>query len=315
MPRHPRPLPAAVATVAATVMALGVLSGCSSDEPEAPATETSSSPSTSPTTSTSTRSPSPSTSLPATPSAALPAADYRRALLRLARDDTGYFELSVLSGDDIDDPDLRVFPRMAGGWRVRTEESMVTTTSPGGADGSLVDLTYLSSGGELYLRGTAERAPFGEDCWARLGGAGAPRADRPFGLPSVLALLDSYRPAGRPGAGTSSLAAVLGAIGFQKIANTNRPAVRGVRVPVTLRLERGEVAGATVYPADLLGALAEIDPAARSTAVQLLANLVDELTPTAWQIRYAQLGDPIDLSAPPADQLIDLEDPAASCPG
>ena len=311
---HPVPRRARTAAVAA-VAALLAVTGCSgggSERAEADPTTTAASPS-----------PSPSTSIsvipwdeptepaePMTAKAVLTAAEHLRVLRQLVRTDTGYFELSVGYGDN-GDPQVAGLPRMAGGWRVGTNDSVVTTSSLD-SDGSQNLATYLTTGGQIYVRTEGKGSPFGADCWAKLPQDTGPLAGRSFGLPSAFTLVATYRPSGRPEAGTANLAAVLGAVGFQKVANLDLAAVRRVRVPVDLSLGQAGLADAMVYPADLVAALADVEAPARDT--RKLRSLLKRVTPAYWRVRYHRLGDPINLSAPPADKLLDLDGEHPTCP-
>lgn len=307
------------ATVTVTaVMALVTTAGCSavSEPAEAGSTATT----TSAPSSSSTQSPTTSSTLPAAdptatqpPAAAeavLSAGRYHHALRTLTEEDTGYFEMNVVSRDDADNFDLLYLPRMAGGWQITNNGSMVTTFLVD-ADRSHLEASYLAGAdGQTYFRAGGEDSAFGTDCWMRASSDSGTLAGRSVGLPSALYLLDTYRPAGQQFAGTSSLASVLGALGFQKVVNSDPTAARGARVPVELELVGGEFSHATVYPADLVAALGQTDEAAPARQI---IQLLDEVTPAAWTIRYTQFGQPIDLSAPPADKLIDLDDETATC--
>ena len=68
-------------------------------------------------------------------------------------------------------------------------------------------------------------------------------------------MFDGYRPAGRPAAGTAGLDDVLGAIGFQKLANTNGKLFQKVRVRIEVELKDGRHFRVLIYPSYLVNAL------------------------------------------------------------
>ena len=236
----------------------------------------------------------PATGTPHAASEPLSARAYTAALRSLAGADTATFELVVVGADGTDAGDLALLPRAHGSWRISTGESEQATTTVGD-DGSVNLVLTRAVGGASYVRLTTPAAAADDGCWLEVADSGA-------GLPPALDLLDGYRPAGRPDAGTVDLAVVLGALGFQNVVNAHPGPLRGLRVPVQLQLDDGAISRAYVFPDDVTAALDGLG--SRSPALAALARLVARPASYVWGIQYSAVGEPVRVDAPPADQVV-----------
>lgn len=266
-----------------------------------------------------------STSPPPTPSAAatlsgalaapLSAPEYRNAVRDFARSDTGRFELVAVAEDGADDTDLAAFPRARGTWRLSTSEAE-SSTRVMNPEGETVELAYRMVDRQSYFRIAFDGSAFGGDCWAKIDTdapylADSPMAGQQLGLPPAVHLVDGYRPEGRPQAGTARLDDVLGAIGFQKLVNTNLALLRQARTPVEVQLQEGRFHRVLIYPADLVDAVDDLDGGLPE--LEPIEEMLNQVPLMAWGIEYSGLGDTVTIAAPPKDTLLDFGNPGSKC--
>ncbi len=214
---------------------------------------------------------------------------------------------------DDEEADLTFLPRMHGSWKLSTSQvaSVVRQTLPGSA----VEVGFRMVGGRSYVRVASKGSVFGADCWANVDTAGRimsaeDLAGRQFGIPAALNAFLRYRSEGQSSAGTTSLYDVLGAIGFQKLANTEVKALRTSWVPISFELQAGRLARAFVFPHDLTEALRPL-----STVPELAKfRSVIAATPLQfWGIDYRDFGGPVEIRPPRASKLVDLTDRSSRC--
>lgn len=249
------------------------------------------------------------------PAPPLSAQQYRTALRDFARSDTGRFELAAVAEDGADDTGLAVFPRARGTWRLSTSEAE-SSTQVMNPEGGTVELVYRMVDGQSYARIAFDGSAFGDDCWAKIDAdapylADSPMAGQQFGLPPAVYLVDGYRPEGRPQAGTARADDVLGAIGFQKLVNTNLALLRKVRMPVEVQLQEGRFQRVLIYPADLVDALDSLEGGLPE--LEPIEEMLNQAPLMAWGIEYSGLGDTVTIEAPRDDALLELGNPNSKC--
>jgi len=233
--------------------------------------------------------------------------EYRPALRALASSDTGRFQLLVVRRMDSKESEVAQLPRMEGAWQLSTSDASSSTWYLDPVDG-VIEVQYRRVDGQAFVRASFDGSTFGDYCWAKLDSnapelTGSPIGGREFGLPSALYLFDGYRPAGRPAAGTAALDDVLGAIGFQRVANTAQERLQKVRLPIEVQLKDGLLYRVVIYPSDLLHALDSVHRDAPD--VTKLQDLIADTPVLFWIVEYSGFGDNVGIVQPPSDRLIE----------
>lgn len=238
--------------------------------------------------------------------APLSAQAYRAVLEQLARQDTGEFETVVVRRNDADDSSVAQLPRMRGAWRISTSASSATTQSMGG-DGRPTYFTYRLVKNRAYFVWSDTERPTGRACWVGVNtaarkSAGGPGARKRFGPPAALTLIENYRPAGSDDAGTVRLYDVLGAVGFEKLANSAPTMLRSARVPMDIQLRHGRLFRAFIYPADVVEALSRLPR--RPLGGSAFTSLFVHSPLLFWGIQYSRFRGDVSLAAPRADRVV-----------
>lgn len=230
--------------------------------------------------------------------------DLRQAWQDLVRADTGR---SVAAVSQAPDNDLAAsLPTLEGQWSFedRASSSVSSSTLP---DVGPMTLSSVVDGRTGYAQPLFEGSAYAPDCWLRLP---QPTQWQPSAVVPVLTAR-VHRPSDEaPGNVTMRLAHVLGAIGFQKLANTAAADLQRVRVDATVRLTDGVLEGWEVTEPAITASLDQM-PGGPSSVEAKRAFLA--LSGARWEVSVAGLGDPVELSTPPADRV--LGNDGESCAG
>lgn len=224
--------------------------------------------------------------------------ELRRGLRQIIAAGTGH-SLAVVAQPP-DDASLQwVLPTVSGQWDFIQHASSTVVTSEDAEVGELT-LTTIVTGKTAHVQALFDGSLFAPDCWM------SPDQQASW-IPAAVAPLSAAHVLGSEGAHgenvTMPLTAVLGALGFQKVANATRSDLKGVRVDAVVRFSGDAVSGWGVSDEAIAAALDSSTSDSTKQAVQLF----EAAAGARWEVSIQDLQEPVDIHQPPTSRILDTE--------